>query len=247
MAAQSNSNDEVLELSQSLGINLDDSSLIQERPLGIRAVKTKHTTLIVEKNGSFEMMIEPTDTGIVSDSEVTDEELISRATDMAGQLSLLKGQKYRVGMIRDTKESGGFEGFTDTTRTVEKTIIIDQTIDGVPFIDPDAGHLEVTFNARSGQATRLRSSLRRLSAPLETSETDSEISLEQLRQTARQSFAGSARPEATQALEVMPESEAIGYQMIDGKAVPVYRALLKDPNFTLGRPQMAIIPLVKSN
>ncbi len=243
----SNSNNEVLELSQSLGINLDDSSLIQERPLGIRAVKTNNATLIVEKNGSFEMMIESSDNGVVSDNEVTDEELINRASGIAGQLSILKGQQYRVGMIRDTKESGGFEGFTDHTRTVEKTIIIDQTIDGVPFIDPDAGHLEVTFDARNGQATRLRSSLRRITTPIEAVENEVETSLEQLRQTARQSFAGSTRAEASHTLEVMLESEEIGYQMMNGRAVPVYRALIKDPNFSLSRPQLAIIPLVKSN
>ncbi len=242
-----NSNDAVLELSQSLGINLADTSLIQERPMGLRAVKTNNATLIVEKNGNFEMMMEPSDTAIVSDSEVADEELISRATGIAKQLSILKGQDYRVSMIRDTKESGGFEGFTDTTRTVEKTIIIDQVVNGVPFIDSEAGHLEVTFDARNGQATRVRSSLRRISSAVETEATGSEMTLEQLRQAAIQRFAGSARQEATQSLEVMPETEEIGYQMIDGQAVPVYRALIKDPNFTLGRPQMAIIPLVKSN
>ena len=45
----------------------------------------------------------------------------------------------RVAAVYDDYKTD--EGFTDTTRTVEKTIIIDQTIDGVPFIDPDAGHL----------------------------------------------------------------------------------------------------------
>ena len=209
-----------------------------------------NATLIVEKNGNFEMMIEPTDTPAVSDAEVGDEELIRRATDIAGQLSVLNGQPYRVGMIRDTKESGGFEGFTDNTRTVEKTVIIDQTIDGVPFIDPEAGHLEVTFDARNGQAKRVRSSLRRVTTAIESSENAEETSLEQVRRSAIQRFAGSARSGArtsAQSLEVVPESEEIGYQMIDGKAVPVYRALIKDPNFTLGRPQMALIPLVKSN
>ena len=250
VSERSNSNEEVQELSQSLGINLDDTSLIQERPMGIRAVKSNNATLIVEKNGNFEMMIEPTDTPAVSDAEVGDEELIRRATDIAGQLSVLNGQPYRVGMIRDTKESGGFEGFTDNTRTVEKTVIIDQTIDGVPFIDPEAGHLEVTFDARNGQAKRVRSSLRRVTTAIESSENAEETSLEQVRRSAIQRFTGSARSGArtsTQSLEVVPESEEIGYQMIDGKAVPVYRALIKDPNFTLGRPQMALIPLVKSN
>ncbi len=250
VAEHSNSNNEVQELSQSLGINLEDASLIQERPMGLRAVKANNATLLVEKNGDFEMLIDPTDTGIVSDAEVADADLISRATDLAGQLSVLRGQSYRVSMIRDTKESGGFEGFTDNTRTVEKTVIIDQTINGVPFIDPEAGHLEVTFDARNGQATRLRSSLRRITAAIESSENVEEVSLEQVRRSAIQRFAGSSRRgdrNAAQALEVVPESEAIGYQMIDGKAVPVYRALIKDPNFELSRPQMAIIPLVKGN
>ena len=250
VAERSNSNDEVVELSRSLGINLDDSSLIQERSMGIRAVKTNNATLIVEKNGNFEMMIEPSDATISSESEVADEALIRRATDIAGQLSVLNGQKYRVGMIRETKESGGFEGFTDNTRTVEKTIIIDQMIDGVAFIDTEAGHLEVTFDARNGQATRVRSSLRRLTSAAQTEAVEVETSLEQVRRTAIQRPTGGGRSSArtsAQVLELVPESEEIGYQMMDGKAVPVYRALVKDPNFTLGRPQMVIIPLIKSN
>ncbi len=250
VAERSNTNDEVLELSRSLGINLDDSSLIQERASGIRAVQANNATLVVEKNGNFELMIEPTDSPATSEAEVTDEALIRRATEVAGQLSILNGQKYRVGTLRETKESGGFEGFTDNTRTVEKTVIIDQTIDGVPFIDTEAGHLEVTFDARNGQATRVRSSLRRITAAIETVESGEEVSLEQVRRSAIQRFAAPARRgsrNAAQALEVVPESEEIGYQMIDGKAVPVYRALIKDPNFEFSRPQMAIIPLVKSN
>lgn len=244
----SNSNAEVVELSQTLGINLEDTGLIQERPMGIRAVKTNNATLIVEKNGNFELMMEPSNTTNVTESEASDEKLISRATEIASQLRVINGQKYRVNMIRDTQESGGFEGFTDNTRTVEKTIIIDQVIDGVPFIDPEAGHLEVTFDARNGQTTRVRSSLRQITAtPITATENIAETTLEQLRQAARQRFAGSAKTEAVQALEVIPESEEIGYQMIDGQAVPVYRALIKNTNFTLGRPQMAIIPLGKSN
>lgn len=245
--AQSNSTEEVVELSRSLGINVEDTNLIQERPMGLRAVKTNNATLIVEKNGNFEMLIDPSDDVAARDSEVSDQELMSRATDIAAQLSVLRGQQYRIGMIRDTKESGGFEGFAEAARTVEKTIIIDQTIDGVAFIDPDAGHLEVTFDARNGQATRVRSTLRRLRGPVETVESEMETSLEQVRQTALQRFGTSAKPDATQSLEVVPESEAIGYQMIDGRAVPVYRALIKDPNFELSRPQLAIIPLVKGN
>ncbi len=250
VAERSNSNDEVVELSRSLGINLDDSSLIQERSMGIRAVKTNNATLIVEKNGNFEMMIEPSDATISSESEVADEALIRRATDLAGQLSVLNGQKYRVGMIRETKESGGFEGFTDNTRTVEKTIIIDQMIDGVPFIDTEAGHLEVTFDTRNGQAIRVRSSLRRITSAAQTEAVEVETTLEQVRRTAIQRPNGGGRSSSrtsAQVLELVPESEEIGYQMIDGKAVPVYRAMVKDPNFTLGRPQMVIIPLIKSN
>lgn len=242
---RSNSNNEVLELSNTFGINLEDASLIQERPMGLRAVKTNNATLIVEKNGNFELLVEPTDSTVTGDGEVADEELITRATGIAGQLSILKGQEYRVNLIRDTKESGGSDGITEAVRTVEKTIIIDQLINGVPFIDPDAGHLEITFDARNGQTTRVRSSLCRIAAPIEATESIEETSIEQLRQTARQRFAESAKTNAVQSLEVMPESEAIGYRMIDGKAVPVYRALVKDANFSFGRPQEVLIPLVK--
>ena len=247
VAQQSNSAEEVLELGRTLGIKLDDSSSIQERPLGLRAVQANQVTLVVEQNGNFEMMIEPTNEPAVGDGEVADEEVISRANEIAAQLSILEGQEYRVSMIRDTKESGGFEGFTAPTRTVEKTIIIDQMIDGVPFIDPNAGHLEVTFDARNGQTTRVRSSLRRITATVEDNTPVTKNSLTQLRQAALQRVGASAKLNATQSLEVVPESEAVGYQMIDGQAVPVYRTLIKDPNFELGRPQQTIIPLVKNN
>lgn len=247
VAPQSNSNEEVLELSRSLGIELEDSSLIQDRPLGLRAVKTNSATLVVEQNGNFEMMLEPNTDLTASDDEIADEELLTRANDLAAQLSVLQGQTYRVSMIRDTKESGGFEGFTAPERTVEKTVIIDQTIDGVPFIDPDAGHLEVTFDAHNGQATRVRSSLRRLSIAVEDNTPVTKRSVTQLRQAALQRVGPSAKANATQALEVVPETEAVGYQMIDGQAVPVYRTQVKDPNFELGRPQQVTISLVKSN
>ncbi len=248
VAERGNSNDEVLELSRSFGINLNDTSLIQERPSGIRAVKANNATLVVEQNGNFELLLDQADTTATSDHEVDDAELLRRATELAGELSVLKGQEYRVSMIRDTKESGGFEGFTATTRTVEKTIIIDQMIDGVAFVDPEAGHLEITFDAHSGQATRLRSSLRQIkAAAAETSESVVETSLEEVRQTARQRFAPSAKADGQQAADVTLEAEEIGYQMIDGKAVPVYRALVKPTGFEFSRPQLAIIPLVKGN
>jgi hypothetical protein len=237
-----------MELSRAFGIQLDDASLIQERPSGIRAVKAENATLAVEANGNFELLLDTDDTTDKGDNEVEDQELIRRANDLAGELSVLKGQEYRVSMIRDTKESGGFEGSTLATRTVEKTIIIDQLIDGVAFIDPEAGHLEITFDARSGQATRVRSSLRQIkTAVAETSESVQETSLAQVRQAALQRFASSVPANSDLKLEVVPDSEEVGYQMIDGKAVPVYRALVNTANSTFSRPQLAIIPLVKGN
>ena len=250
VAERSNSNDEVLELSRSFGINLDDTSLIQERPSDLRAIKTNNGTLVIEQNGNFELLLDPAETTVSNENEVEDRELIRRASDLAGELSLLKGQEYRVSMIRDTKESGGFEGFTGETRTVEKTIVIDQLIDGVAFIDPEAGHLEITFDARSGQATRLRSSLRQIkTTSAETTESVVETSLEQLRQTARQRFiaatktAGQQTSDAALEADITLEGEQIGYQMIEGKAVPVYRTLVKSASSQLNRPQLTIIPL----
>ncbi|MFN7926433.1 MAG: hypothetical protein U0Y68_00530 [Blastocatellia bacterium] len=247
VAQQSNSNDEVMELSRSLGIELEDSNLIQDRPLGLRAIKANNATLVVEQNGNFELMMEANPDLPTRDDEIADDEFINRANDLAAQLSVLAGQDYRVNMIRDTKESGGFEGFTAPTRTVEKTIIIDQTIDGVSFIDPEAGHLEITFDARNGQTTRVRSTLRRLTATVEDNTPTAPLSLDQVRQNALQRAGVSAKLNATQALEVVPETEAVGYQMIDGQAVPVYRTLIQDPNFELGRPQLVTIPLIKKN
>lgn len=243
IAERGNSNNEVIELSRSFGINVDDTNLIQERPMGLRAVKTNNATLVVEQNGNFELLFDATDTPAVNDAEMSDEILVSRANEIASELSILNGQEYRVSMIRDTKESGGSEDIKSQERTVEKTIIIDQTINGVSFVDPDAGHLEVTFDARNGQTLRVRSSLRQVAAAVESNELTPSVSLEQLRNSARKQFATNAKLNSVNNLEVMPESEAVGYQMIEGKAVPVYRALIKDPNFELSRPQLVTVPL----
>jgi hypothetical protein len=160
---------------------------------------------------------------------------------------LANSQEYRVGLIRDLNENEGFAGFQGTPRVVGKTIVIDQLIDGIPFIDPEAGHLEITFDARTGQAKRARSTLRAFTSSLDNSAVSSaHRSIEEAREVALKTFATPTKPGGLQeSLEVVPGTEAVGYHLIDGNAVPVYRVLVKNPNFTLGRPQQVIIPLLK--
>ena len=40
-------------------------------------------------------------------------------------------------------------------------------------------------------------------------------------------------------------TETVGYHLIDGKAVPVFRAEIKHTAEQFGRPQLVVIPLVK--
>ena len=87
---------------------------------------------------------------------------MKRAQRRARQLSFLKDQHLRIGMVRDLSENAGTDGYQGETRVTEKTVILDQMISGTPFIDPEAGHLEITFNARSGQITRVRNTLQAL-------------------------------------------------------------------------------------
>jgi hypothetical protein len=247
VAPKSNSDKEVAELAQAIGIKLPDASLIEGRPFGLRAVRANGASLVVERNGNFELSIKPTLPQGADGEVIADEELIARAQKIAEQLSAASGLETRVGLICDLNENGGTEDFQGTPRVVAKTIIFDQVIDGIPFVDAEAGHLEISFEARSGQVTRVRSTLQQLAPASETSLASSTPkTISEARAAALKAFAASAKQEAAQqTLEIVPESEEVGYQVIDGKAVPVYKALVRNTQFPTARPQQAIIPLLE--
>ena len=238
----SNSDAEISSLAQTIGLQMDPSA-IQNRPFGLRAVLAQGMSLIVEKNGNFELSIEQSNLQD-GDGKTADEDLVAKAQGIASALNLTDGQDSQVGMIRDLNENGGFEGFQSTAHVVSKTVVIDQLINGVPFIDPEAGHLEITFDAQTGQVTRVRSTLVKL-AP-ETSLTDvaaAHTSVADARAAALQSLTTAGTP--AQTMQVVSNTENVGFYLIDGKAVPVYRAQFKDTQFEFGRPLQALTPLVK--
>ena len=118
------------------------------------------------------------------------------------------------------------------------------------FIDPDAGHVEVTFDAGTSDILRIRSTLRAVVPSYEKAVFEARSkSLDEVRNIAVSSLSSPPVPDErggakqlTQ-LQIEPGSEEVGYRMIDGKAVPVYRALLSNPSFPSGKMQEAIVPL----
>ncbi|MBI1760472.1 MAG: hypothetical protein HYR56_03455 [Acidobacteria bacterium] len=244
VAAKSNTADEFVETARIFGIKVNGESQIQNRPQGLRAIETPGATLVMEANGNFELALKATATPN-NDQQIVlgDDELIRQARELAGQLSLLKGQELTVGLIRDLNESGGGNAATLAARVVEKTVIFDQMIDGLPFIDPQAGHLEITFDARTGQARSVRSTLQQMdTAKLADAAPTQQLSVEDARYEALSKAQLQAK--AGQ-LEIVAGSEATGWHLLDGKIVPVFRAEVKDPNQQFGRPQLVVVPLIK--
>ena len=255
VASRSNSAVEVTEIANAFGISVPDASAIVSQPGNIKLMRTNAMTLAVEENGNFELFLNTLEEESVTDEEETtryvmeDEPLIERAQQIARQLSFLKGQDLRVGMIRDLNENTGTDGYQGEARLTEKTVVLDQTVSGTPFIDPEAGHLEITFSAQSGQPKRMRNTLKAIQAVgvMDGRAEAQVMTLEEARQAALAAFqqaAGNSR-RMTSSAEIMADSEAIGYHMIDGKAVLVYRAYIKSAAMASMRPFQAIIPLVK--
>ncbi|MGH9839113.1 MAG: hypothetical protein ACREEM_10045, partial [Blastocatellia bacterium] len=249
VVSRGNSNDEVSEIAEAFGIQLPDESAIKARPTDIKMVRTDAADLVVEKNGNFELIFKNEGEEKATGDVLADDTLIARAQELAGQLSFLDGQTLRVGMIRDLNENTGAEGFQNEAQVTEKTIVLDQTVNDTPFIDPEAGHLEITFGARSGQLKRVRNTLKAITISKVEGQTASAqpMSLEEARQSAMAAFGQAADSNAAMVSSalVAAESEAVGYQMIDGQAVLVYRALISSSAAPGMRPFQAIIPLVK--
>lgn len=235
-----NSAEAVTAVGRQFGIQLDKASAIEERPFGVKVVTTDAATLVVEPNGSFEMTINRPGAEQQGEAVLEDDDLVERARTLVGNLGLDKGFELRPGLIRDTMESSGSEAVQGATRLTEKTVIFDQVLNGVPFVGPEDGHVEVTFSARGGQVTRLRNSLR----PVVASKQEAAAAPKTLvaaRHEALEAFhaAASAQAEA----EVVPETEAVGYQMVDGKLTLVYRAVINNRSEPGSRPFLAVVPL----
>jgi hypothetical protein len=255
VASRSNSDEEVIAIATAFGIDVPDARSIVSRPANIKVVRTNVMTLAVEENGHFELFRHIPEEAAATTEEETDTEatlsdtlLVRRAQRRAALWSLVPGQALRVGMIRDVHENTGTSNYQGQARITEKTVILDQTIDGTPFIDPEAGHLEITFNARSGQVTRVRNTLQVLQpVPARAQAARQVLTLEEARQVALGTFqhATGSHLRSTASAEVLADSEDVGYQMMDGKAVLVYRAHIKSADQSGMRPFQAIIPLVK--
>lgn len=243
-----NSNKEVMEIAQAFGIGLPGENAILSRPAEIKMVRTNAATLTVEKNGNFELILDVKEDENNTEPAMSDEALIARAQEMVGELNFIDAGNLRAGMIRDLNENTGSENFTGQARVTEKTIIFDQTVNGTPFIDPEAGHLEITFGARTGQVKRVRNTLQKIVIPSPDNLTQSSLvmSREEAREVALGEFrkAASANTALSSSVEIVDGSEAVGYQIIDGKAVLVYRAHLKS-SVVAGRPSQILVPLVK--
>lgn len=234
------------QIARTFGINVESADQDQERPFGVRALEAEGTSLMVESNRNFELLIKAAASENASDVQISDDELINRAQEIAEQLSFMRGLEFEVGLIRELSESGGSEGFQDMPNVVEKTVVFDQLIDGLPFIDPEAGHLEITFDAGTGQAKHVRSTVQALEGSSRAAAVQAAtLSIEQARVAALKLFSKSeGQRDAQQNLGIVAGSEAVGYHLIDGKVTPVFRAEIKDSNELFGRPKLAIIPLV---
>ena len=255
VASRSNSDEEVTEIATAFGIDVPDARTIMSRPANIKVVRTKAMTLAVEESGHFELFRNIPEEAAATTEEEADTEakmsdtlLVRRAQRRAALWSFLPGQALRVGMIRAVHENTGTSNYQGQARITEKTVILDQTINGTPFIDPEAGHLEITFNARSGQVTRVRNTLKVLQPVSTRARAGVQmLTLEEARQAALGTFqqATGSHLKSTAPAEILTDSEDVGYQMIDGKAVLVYRAHVKSAVQPGMRPFQAIIPLVK--
>ena len=248
---RSNMASEVTEIAHSFGINVYDASQIQKRPFGLQAVETKAGNLVVEKNGNFELLLKTANTQ-GGEGEVTDEEIIQKTYDLATQLGFASNKDLQAGIVRTLNQGGrGRGGVRSAAQVIEKTVVLDQLVQGVPFIDPQAGHLEVTFDSQTGQAKRVRSTLQEIDTTSQKFATRAtRLTVKQARAAALKLFAKPGDRAAAvnqQTLSIAPGSEAVGYQVLDGKVVPVFRAEIRDSKEPFGRPKLAVVPLIQTD
>jgi len=247
-AARGNSEAAVKQIAGVLGIGLANQSVVKTTASGLKLVRTDAVTLVVEKNGNYEVSLSvPEQETAGAAAALADDVLIQRAQDLAKQLGGAAAPSLAVGIIRETLENTGSKAKSQyQARATEKTVILDQTVDGTPFIDPEAGHLEITFNAKSGQVKRVRDTLVALGRAQPAAGRSSVVSIEEARETALADYrqqAGSASALA-QTAKLQTESETVGYQVIDGKAVLVYRVQIASTALPFMRPVEVVVKLI---
>ncbi len=253
VAADGNSDTEVERIAQSVGIMVVNPSAVEARPFGMRSIRTKGLTLTVGRDGSYELALTTKLKRTASASAVAnDAELIQKAKDIISEFDLAQGSDYQFSVMRFTNVSSGTVAApSGNPVVVEKTAIFDQIVNGLPFIDPDAGHLEITFDAQTGEAKKFRNTIHRIrdnptrmasaSAPALTIEQARDAALQTTDQTP-----SPGEPSLDAAYEIKHENESTGYYILDGKAIPVYRAYITSRKFPEARPREVLIPLAKA-
>lgn len=245
VTAGGNSDAQVQAIARNIGIDASDASAIEQRKFDTKAVQTDAVTLIVEKDGDFELLLNKAAASKSDKNGLTNADFVAEAQNIVQQYNLTANQEYRVSMVRDLNEDSASQTEKGTARVVEKTVVLDQVINGLAFNDPDAGHLEITFDAQSGAVKRVRSTFR---AVTESNQSASSalLSIEQARQAALNKFAEPPSPGVANnsSYQILPESESVGYQILDGKVTPVYRALIINSKYSDERPQEAVISLL---
>lgn len=251
IAKRGNSNSEFFDAAQSLGIRIADDRMIQDRPFGLRAVLTEESTLIVDSDGDFELRLDRPARAKSGQALSDDDALIDRARQIVDQFGLAGDFDYQVNDVRYLAENyetrSGGQG---DPKIVERTVIFDQVIDGLPFIDPDAGHVEITFSAEDDEVVGIRSTLREVVPAYEKALNEIQPrSLDKLREIAMHTATASpvpranGMPKSVERLDFVENREAIGYKVIDGLAVPVYTALIANPSAAGSKMHEATIPL----
>jgi len=238
-------------LAEAVGIRVADERMIQDRPFGLRAVKTADSTLLMEPDGDFELSFERSGEVKGAAPVADDLDLEESARQIVDQFGLAGDQEYELGSVRYLAESSASAaGDLAETRIVEKTVVFDQVLEGLAFVDPDAGHLELTFDASSAEPLRIRGTIRHVLPDYEKAVTVAPSrNLDELRQIALATFTPPPVPDQhgqaaqLERLEIVPSSEQLGYRMIDGKATPVYRVLLQSPDYPAAKMHEAIVPL----
>jgi hypothetical protein len=245
LVRRGNTDAEVIAAAQRLGLTGLDASVIETRPFALRSVHTDDLDLFVEDDGDFELAFTRAEEGIPGDV-LADEVLIARGQQMAQAFDLAQGHTLQASEVRYLGSSSASEsGEQGPEQVLEKTVVLDQVVAGLPFIDADAGRLEITFGATSGMVKRIRSTLKQLDATAaQTALPLATRSLAEARALAIDLATPAPEPGGTTVQhEILPQSEQVGFVVQEGQPIAVYRALLRDPRFPDTRLQEVTVPL----
>lgn len=118
--ARGNSDEQVQAIARNIGIDASDTSAIEQRQYDSKAVQTDALTLVVEKDGDIELLLNKPAISKSGKDNLTDADFIVKAQNIAAQYNLTDNQEYRVGMIRDLNENSASQTEKGTARIVEK-------------------------------------------------------------------------------------------------------------------------------